>query len=174
MKQIDFIEIGKWQRFESLCADYFREVLNRKENNLIDVQVDQGGIGPDGGKDILLKFRLNDSICSFERIWVVQCKFYEILKKSNLDKINIERLLKRHKAIGYLLICKNTYTNGVKEEFDDLCKDCSSGFEYKIWNGDFFARQLYTENNLHQHYFPKYFHYSQLQNKKIQAIISDI
>lgn len=167
LNQISFIELGDdWKRFQSLCSDYFREVKKRDENNLIDVKVDEGGTGPDGGKDIILTFRLNDSIVSFERRWVVQCKFYENLKQSNLDKINIERLIKRHKAIGYLLICKNTYTEGVKDEFDDLSNNCSSGFEYKLWGGNYFARKLYTEPSLHQHYFPQYFEYTE-QSKVI-------
>lgn len=159
MNKIDFSELTDWKQFEDLTAEYFEEIRHVEGNHLTEVMVESVGKGADGGRDILLTFRIHDSILSFERKWVVQCKFYETLKKSNLDKVNISTLIDEYQADGYLLICKNSVTNGVTTTFENLRKNCRRNYKYLIWNGSAFVKKLYKTSNLHEHYFPKFFDY---------------
>ncbi|MFC4634073.1 restriction endonuclease [Dokdonia ponticola] len=159
MDRINFIEIAGWEDFEDLVAEYFRETQVLEDNNLTEVVVEPTGKGPDGGRDILLKFRINDSIVPFERKWVVQCKFWESLHKSDLDKINIPTLIEEYNADGYLMICKNSVSSGITETFEKLRNNCRRNFEYEIWNGSVFRQKLYKTTMLHEHYFPRFFDY---------------
>ncbi|WP_347070146.1 restriction endonuclease [Flavobacterium sp. WV_118_3] len=169
MNKIDFSEIQDWEQFENLVAEYFNETRDLEDNNLTEVFVEPVGKGPDGGRDILLTFRINDSILSFERRWIVQCKFYDILKKSSLDRINIPTLIEEYRADGYLLICKNSVTNGVSTTFENLRNNCRRNYKYVIWNGSTFVKKLYKTNGLHEHYFPDFFDYK-MQRAKLTGI----
>ncbi len=116
--KIDFSDIDDWREFENLVADYFREIKSYDGNNLIDVQVEQSGGGPDGGRDILLTFNINDSIVSFKRKWLVQCKFYKgDVLKSHFSDQNLTSLIQEYNATGYLLVCKSNVHGGVTTMF---------------------------------------------------------
>lgn len=175
MNRIDFSEIEDWRTFEDLAADYFEEIAELEENNLTEVTVNPTGEGPDGGRDILLTFRLHDSIIPFERKWVVQCKFYDNLLKSNMDKINIPTLIEEYGANGYLLICKNSVQVGVTNTLENLKRICRNGHEYIFWNGNHFRNRLYTTQKLHEHYFPKFYQYRIQREEKsnIDEILKD-
>ena len=175
MKRINITEIEDWEQFEDLVAEFFRETRHLEDNNLSEVSVDPTGKGPDGGRDILLKFRLNDSITPFERKWVVQCKFYESLSKSDLDKINIPSLIEEYNADGYLLVCKNGVTAGVTTTFENLKRNCRRNFEYEIWNGSTFIQNLYKTTNLHEHYFPLFYEYKKRRANQVnfEKILSE-
>ena len=72
---IDFAEISDGLQFENLVADYFREM--KRVKNVTEVNVKPPSEGNDGGRDILVTFRMFDSIEFFDRRWVVQCKFWK-------------------------------------------------------------------------------------------------
>jgi len=167
MNRIDFSEIDNWQVFEDLVADYFREIKNLEDNNLTEVIVEPTGEGPDGGRDILLTFRIDDSIAPFERKWIVQCKFYDKISKSQLDKINISTLIEEYNAVGYLLVCKNTINSGVTTTFENLRKNCKRSYKYELWNGNHFIHRLYKTEKIHEHYFPKFFDYRKQRELKL-------
>ncbi|QIE58705.1 restriction endonuclease [Rasiella rasia] len=167
MNKINLSEIDNWEQFENLASRYFNEIIQLEENHLTEVIVNRTGIGPDGGRDILLTMRVNDSIMPFERKWVVQCKFYDKLKKSNLDKIDIPTLLEEYRADGYLLICKNSVTSGVTNTFDNLSRNCRWNRKYVIWNGSDFEERLYKTTDLHEHFFPEFYDYKVKRAKSI-------
>lgn len=168
--KIDFSEIKDWQEFEDLVADYFREIKS-SNNNLIDVRVEPSGSGPDGGIDILLTFDVDDSIISFKRIWVVQCKFYERnLLKNHLSDVNIANLLLEYNADGYLLICKNNFHSGVTNMFENLRNQASNNKNFEIWNGNHFRHKLGLMGMLHKSYFPKYYQYNKEQEVRINKL----
>jgi len=167
MKRISFTEIDDWEQFEELVAEFFRETKHLEDNNLTEIKVDPTGKGPDGGRDILLNFRINDSISPFERRWVVQCKFYDSLKKSDLDKVNIPTLIEEYDADGYLLICKNSITAGVTNTFENLRRKCRRKYMYEVWNGSTFTQKLYKTTNLQEHYFPQFFEYKNKRAEKV-------
>ena len=91
--KLDFSEIQDWKEFEDLVESYFRRIQNLKDTQIVDVKVEASGEGNDGGRDILLTFINNDSIVTYNRVWVVQCKFYErSVSKRELNNLNIPTL----------------------------------------------------------------------------------
>ena len=166
---IDFSEISDGHQFENLVADYFRETKEPK--NIIDVDVKPPSEGSDGGRDILVSFRLNDSIISFERRWVVQCNFWETsVPPSELSSVNIPTLVHQYNAHGYLLVCKRNVTSNLTKMFEDLERNCSMRYRYVIWNGDAFLTQLYVlpPRPLIQKYFPKYYEFVESQERRVK------
>jgi predicted helicase len=131
-KTLEFEELkDNWQLFENLVADYFREV--KEDKSIETIEVDPSGEGPDGGRDILLTFRFADSISTFKRKWVVQCKFYtNSVQKKELSTINIPSLIHEYRADGYLLVCKNDVGAQVRQMFKQLNDNCRFSYDYKI------------------------------------------
>jgi hypothetical protein len=155
---IDFSEISDGLHFENLVADYFKEMKDAK--NIIEVDVKPPSEGSDGGRDILVSFRFTDSIQSFVRRWVVQCKFWKnSVPPSSLSSVNIPTLIHQYNANGYLLVCKSNVTSGVAKMFEQLGQNCSMHYRYVIWNGEAFKSQLVTlrsDSPLLKKYFPAY------------------
>jgi hypothetical protein len=107
--KFDLKEIEDWQEFEDMVAEYFRQIKS-DDNNVTEVVVQPTGNGSDGGRDILVTFDVNDSVHSFERKWVIQCKFHEgILKEREMSTINIPGKIHEYGANGFLLVvCKRS------------------------------------------------------------------
>lgn len=168
-KTIKFSEISDWKMFEDLVADYFREVKEQK--NIINISVEPSGEGSDGGRDILVTFQLTDSIMSFKRKWVIQCKFYtKAVSKTQLSTINIPSLIHEYNADGYLLVCKNSVTSSVTTMFENFRNRCKFGYSYMIWTGSEFANQLYLQPPfpLIQKYFPEYHEFIQVRQREAE------
>ena len=164
---LDFNEIATWQEFENLVTDYFRRI--RRARNIKSVTVEPSGEGTDGGRDILITFRLSDSIITFERKWVVQCKFYsKAVSKSELSSLNIPTLIHEYKADGYLLVCRNNVTSNVSTMFENLRTKCKMSYSYMIWTGSEFITQLLVQppRPLIQKYFPEYYEFVQSKKKR--------
>jgi predicted helicase len=162
--KLDFSEIKDWKEFENLTAAYFWGIPDILENNVTEVFVEPSGEGSDGGRDILVQFRVYDSVIAYKRKWVVQCKFYDnAVSKTELSKINIPSLIHEYGADGYLLICKNGVTSKVSEMFENLRKNCRLGYDYLIWDGPFFIKNLKNNRDLIEQYFPLY---NEFKNKK--------
>ncbi len=171
MKQtISLDAISDGQQFENLVADYFREMKDAK--NIIDVDVKPPSEGSDGGRDILVSFRFTDSIVSFERRWVIQCKFWKkSVSPSVIATTNIPTLIHQYNAHGYLLVCKNNVTSNLTKMFEELEKNCWMRYRYIIWNGEAFKTQLYTlrsEGPLIQKYFPDFYLFVKSQEWRIR------
>lgn len=163
---LEFTELRSWQAFENLVAEYFRQT--KGEKNIIDVEVQPSGVGGDGGRDILVTFEMTDSIRTFKRKWVVQCKFYDaVVSKSKLDKINIPTLIHEHKADGYLLICKGEVSSTVSLMFETLSRDCGLGYSYTIWTGEQLKSMIQVKPLLVKQFFPKHHAYVQAQERKL-------
>jgi hypothetical protein len=161
--RIDFDEIEDGLQFEDLVASYFNII--KEEKNIKDVvRVKQSGEGTDGGCDILVTFRITDSIVSFERTWVVQCKFKEkAISNRELSTINIPTLIHSYKANGYLLVCKNRTTSGVTQLFDRFGGECKLGYAYMIWTGNELKERLRLHRPLIAQYFPEHSEFLQSQ-----------
>lgn len=162
--KIDFKEIMDWSEFEDLVADIFRTMASQKDNQLIDVNVEPSGEGSDGGRDILLTFRINDSIRVYERKWIVQCKYYKkSVGKQHIANVNIPSLIHEYGAEGYLLVCLNKASSKVTEMFENLRKNCKFRYSYEIWGKSVLTTNLLVMPNLLMKYFPEY-------SKKIDKI----
>jgi hypothetical protein len=165
--KLDLDEISDWQTFEGLLTDYFREV--KEERNIKDITVEASGEGSDGGRDILVTFRITDSIIAFERKWVVQCKYYQrAVSKSDLSTINIPTLIHEYNANGYLLVCRGMVTSGVTDMFENLRDKCKMGYSYMIWTGSDLVTQLLLQppQPLIQKYFPEYYEFLTFQERR--------
>jgi hypothetical protein len=169
-KTIDFAEISGGLQFENLAADYFKEMKDAK--NITEVDVKPPSEGSDGGRDILVTFRFTDSITSFERRWVVQCKFWKkAVPPSAIATVNIPTLIHQYNANGYLLICKNNVTSGLTKMFEELEKNCRMRYRYIVWNGESFKTQLYTLRSggpVIQKYFPDFYQFVKSQEWRIR------
>ncbi len=96
-----------------MAAAYFEKLQEDPSNNIVEAKIQPSGNGADGGRDILVVFRVSDSLTKFERKWVVQCKFYkDSVSAKKLITINIPSLIHQYNADGYLLICKEDTTSG--------------------------------------------------------------
>ena len=157
---LSFDEIADWQVFEDLAAAYFEMVQKDSNNDITEVRVEPSGEGPDGGRDILVTFRVSDSVQIFERKWVIQCKFYtNSVSKTHLCTVNIPSLIHEYSAHGYLLICKNGVTSNVSNMFENLRRNCKFGYSYEIWTGPSFLRKIRTEVDFLAEFFPLYHQY---------------
>ncbi|MFK7799082.1 MAG: restriction endonuclease [Aureispira sp.] len=161
-------EIKDWKDFEKLIEDYFRIIVNAQENNLTEVKVEPSGEGSDGGRDIFLTFRVNDSVVTYERKWVVQCKFYsKNLSLKNLATVNIPSLIHMYNADGYLLVCKPGVTAKVTEMFEQLRRKCSFKYDYEIWDENTLISKLMVQPDLIRKFFPDYQDYLRKKNVDI-------
>lgn len=173
MKVLSLTEIKNWKTFEDLIANYFREVKRDNEFNIDDVIVQPTGTGSDGGRDILVTFTVDDSVMTFQRKWVVQCKFYnQDVSKTHLAGINIPSLIHQYGANGYLLVCKNGYTAPVSNMFEGLNKECHLKRSYLIWKGNDLLQRVRFKDKLVEQYFPKYSDYSKSKAKKAEKILN--
>ena len=164
--KLSLFEISDWQEFENLVADYFRMVKDDDGNDVFDVEVKLSGTGADGGRDILLTILVRDSVVTFKRRWVVQCKFYSrSVSKSHISDVNIPSLIHEYKADGYLLICKTTAQSELTRSFELLSQNCKFGYRYEIWTGDEFGLKVFDIKPLVEKYFPD-FYYNYFPNIK--------
>jgi predicted helicase len=168
-KTVEFDEFtGNGLKFEDLVADYFKEIKDDKNiSNIKDIEVRQSGEGPDGGCDILLTFEFTDLIKSFQRKWIVQCKFLkESVGKKHLSSVNIPTLIHEYGADGYLLVCRRDVTSNVRQMFENLQRNCRFSYDYEIWKGNDLKKRIQDRgNSLVSRYFPEHFEYLQKLEK---------
>lgn len=163
---IDFNEIRDDELFEDLVISYFEELKNEGSHNIVDINVKPSGTGTDGGRDILVDFKITDKITTFDRRWIIQCKFHNSnISTNKISDINLPTLIHSYKATGYLLICKKRPTSKLTDLFERLNKVCKMDYQYLIWSGEQFKRLLLTKSKpeILQQYFPNYYSYC-LQN----------
>jgi predicted helicase len=78
MKELSLDEIKDHRRFENLVAAYFENLNKLADMPITQIRVDLTGVGPDGGRDLLVHTTTEDILSLFfKRTWVVQCKFHE-------------------------------------------------------------------------------------------------
>jgi hypothetical protein len=160
--RLDFSEIQTPDQFENLVYQYFEDLKenNREFPQIRHITIKQPGIGADGGKDILVTFTINDTIATYYKTWLVQCKFYQdSVKPSHLKDDNIPTLIHSYKADGYLLIAKGKISQKLIDLFNRLDKNCKMGYKYDIWNGDFFKSKIQSRPSLIETFFPEYHTY---------------
>lgn len=153
---LNLTEITDGYRFEELVAAYFRE-LRASNHPISNVEVRPAGDGPDGGRDILINLKMNDSFAEFARRWIIQCKFHAApIGKAQLATVNIPSLVHEHQAQGYLLICKTRATHSLVTMFENLNNNCRMGYKYTIWTGQEFLEKLRPRGRIIESFFPKF------------------
>lgn len=172
MGELSLNEIKNWKSFEDLVSSYFREVKQDNEFNIDNVLVQPTGSGSDGGRDIIVTLTIDDSVMTFQRKWIVQCKFYnQDVNKSHLSGVNIPSLLHQYGANGYLLVCKKGYTSPVSDMFEGLNRECFFKRSYLIWKGDDLLQRVQFKNKLVEHFFPKYARFSKAKEKEAERMV---
>jgi len=166
--RLSLAEIEDWREFENLIADYFRYIQKEEYNQVKEVFVEPSGDGSDGGRDISITFRVDDSVMIFERKWVVQCKYYsKPLSKANLASVNIPSLIHEYQANGYLLVCRSGVTSKVSEMFEHLRRNCRFNYSYLVWDEALILNKIKSDFNLLERYFPKYVEYGNKRDLSI-------
>lgn len=154
----DLTLIKTGSQFENLVAQYFISLKNNpKSGNYIN-DVQGPTVGPDGGTDILVNFRMEDGIHEKKWTWVIQCKLSKkVIGLPNIAGINIPSLIHSRNAVGYLLVCSNDVSSSLKIKFDDLNSNCRFHYNYKYWIGAEFQRKIFEvgDSALIDNYFNK-------------------
>lgn len=159
---INLDEIKSDEQFEDLVIAYFEDLKNEGIHNIKTVKVKPSGTGTDGGRDILVDFTISDNITTFERRWIVQCKFHNRnISTSKIADINIPTLIHSYKASGYLLICKKRPTSKLTDMFERLNDKCKMKYTYLIWSGEQLKSTILTKSkpNILRQFFPSYYTY---------------
>ncbi len=162
-------------RFEELVAEYFRKIKELPSNSIVDTTVTHSGEGADGGQDLIVRLKFNDNMTTFERFWVVQCKFFsKNVTAKDISSINIPSLIHSYKADGYLLICKEGVGKSITELFNNLENSCRFCYKYEFWRGSQFKDKLLSENmtSILQQYFPKYYNSIYIKSQNLDSIYS--
>lgn len=156
----DLNEIPDDKKFEDLVVSYFENLKHLKGHSITDVSVKPSGTGTDGGRDILITLDVTDTIATFKKRWVVQCKFHNSdISTDKIADINIPTLLHSYKASGYLLVCKQKPTSKLTNLFEQLETNCAFERKYEVWSGEQFKTRLINNEQILQQFFPNYFDY---------------
>ena len=149
-------EITDGQRFQQIVAQFFRCFKTEAHNySIVDVNVEDSGIGQDGGCDILVEFVFEDIIAKHSQRWVVECKCHETsIGVRDINTNNLNMILESKKADGYLLVCKKDASSGLKTLFNNNNERKEK--KYHIWNGDQFWHQCIKFKSLIEAFFPDY------------------
>lgn len=147
---IDYCELPKdGVRFEQLV----RELLIRE-----DFDVRWTGVGPDGGRDLLLVESTAGPLAPFERTWIVSCKHFAhsggSVGVNDLDRSVIDSC-KAVGASGFLLACSTQASSALLTRFREI--EQSSGITCRTWDGVEIEKRLMKPRtfSLIHIFFPK-------------------
>ena len=115
------------------------------------------GVGPDGGRDLIVKENLIGNLSRIERRWLVNCKHYAISGRSVGvdDIINITDTLSAVDATGLILAC-TTYPSAALIRRLDEIKAMKKIFDYIILDNVGIEKKLLQPNTIHllNRFFP--------------------
>lgn len=125
---IDFSELPKdGVRFEQLV----REIFIRE-----GFEVRWTGVGPDGGRDLLVIERIAGPLATFQRTWVVSCKHFAVSGNSvglnDLDKSIVDSC-KAAGATGFLLACSTQISSALTTRFREI--EQTNEIACRSWDG---------------------------------------
>jgi len=164
-------DINDGYTFQQIVAEYFRNLKNEKQDfHIAGIDVDDSGVGCDNGCDILVDFHFEDAIGRHSHRWVIECKSQK-QAVSNRD-ININNLLgiiKKRKANGYLLVCKNNATTSAKELLNGLKNE----FDIEVWNGAQLWGKFIGSKRLIHSFFPDYYKEYFVENRSLENFDSE-
>ncbi len=168
---LSFDEIRDWEQFQELVAAYFRTCQADRTLNVTEVKANVTGKGPDGGCDIEVTLRMMDGLDGFSRKWVVQCKFYTgTVGLSDISSVSIPTLMHSLGADGYLLVCKESVSSKITDQFKALNDACPFKRSYCCWTGDQFLERIKFKPDLIKNYFPRHHQFSLEQEARIKNI----
>jgi len=103
------------------------------------------GVGPDGGRDLLLTEGTIGPIAPFERLWVVSCKHFAHRGASvgvnDLDRSVVDSC-KAAGAAGFILACSTQPSSALVTRLKEI--EASSGIVCRYWDGVELEKRLLT------------------------------
>ncbi|OQA02834.1 MAG: hypothetical protein BWY69_00815 [Planctomycetes bacterium ADurb.Bin401] len=117
------------------------------------------GVGPDGGRDLVVTEALPGHIAPFSRRWLVSCKHYANSVQNRSVGVNdVNNILDACKAVdatGFLLVCSTQPTAALVRRLDELARDGSLATQY--WDGVELEKRLHKPGTLGlvHHFLPK-------------------
>ena len=166
-------EITDGQRFQQIVAEFFRCFKTESHNySIVDVNVEDSGIGTDGGCDILVEFVFEDIISKHTQKWIIECKCHKsAIGVKDINANNINMILKGKKADGYLLVCKKDASSSLKKLFKE--NNEREEKKYYVWNGDQFWRQCIKFKSLIEAFFPDYYNRLFVKDEEAFSALTD-
>ena len=136
-EMIDFTELPEdGTRFEQ----FVRELLLR-----LGFEVHWTGVGPDGGRDLVVIEEAKGGLADFSRKWLVSCKHKAHSRRSvgEADVANVTDACRRVGATGFLLVCSTQPASSVVTKFEELTSN-SPEMTFLCWDGVELERRLMT------------------------------
>tara|TARA_R110002124_G_scaffold65824_1_gene179894 strand:- start:2236 stop:3252 length:1017 start_codon:yes stop_codon:yes gene_type:complete len=152
LKMIDYRELPEdGIKFEQLT----REIFIRE-----NYETYWTGIGPDGGRDLIIIEKLTGNLSNSERKWLVSCKHTANAGK-NGRSVGINELgnpvadCQAIKAEGYILVCSTYPSSSVVNRLEEI--ENNQNIITKIWDGVEIEKRLLNPNTfgLIHTFFPK-------------------
>ena len=111
---IDFTEISDGDVWEEFCRDYLVAL-----GLVVDIPP---GVGPDGGRDLLVKEQLKGTLATKSFTWLVSCKHYASSGRSVgiADEQNIRDRLEQHGAEGFIGFYSTTPSSALITRLKEL------------------------------------------------------
>lgn len=127
-------------RFEQLI----REIFIRE-----NYQTSWTGIGPDGGRDLIIIENLSGTLSTKERKWIISCKHFANAGKNGRavgtdDLKNIVSDCQAINAEGYILACSTYPSSSVVKRLEEI--ESNHKIITKIWDGIEIEKRLLNPN----------------------------
>lgn len=150
-------KINDGYEFQRIVAEYFRCLKREKHDyQLSNIKVEDFGVGPDNGCDILIDFFFEDPIEEHKTRWIVECKSQtKAVGGRDINIDNVQTLLDANDANGYLLVCKSDATSSVKQRFRALNSKGNKSF--RVWNGTQLWYEISQREPILEAFFPSYY-----------------
>ncbi|MDH4222048.1 MAG: restriction endonuclease [candidate division Zixibacteria bacterium] len=145
---IDFKEIKSWKDFQDMIRDILKEECF--------TIVSESGIGPDQGKDLIIKGKLKNTLEEKERKYLVQCK-HKAKSSKNVSEKEIGSIMDKisqHEVEGYLIATSTDITSGLQGVIDGINKNEKNYF-VGYWSKNTIEKKLIEHPNIYLQYMPK-------------------
>lgn len=146
---LDFSELPKdGIKFEQLIRDLL---------TLENLDVRWTGVGPDGGRDMILYEKLKGPISSHQRKWLISCK-HSLNSKKAIGRAGAGNIIEDCRSIGadgFILACSSFPSASLITRLEEIAKNQNLLTMY--WDGTQIENRLLQPNtfSLVKAYFPK-------------------
>jgi hypothetical protein len=158
-----FVQLTKltWREFEDLIEDLF---LVQGYN--VDYR---SGVGPDGGRDIVVSQTCPVGMTRATQTYVIQCKRYD--KTVSADQVlDISDTIVRYNANGYVLAVASDVSEPLQKKLTELSE--TRGWTCRIYRPTDIYRLLISHEEIFQKYFAQ--EYEEFRKRDIGLTLSDI
>ena len=107
------------------------------------------GVGPDGGRDLIVTEELSGLLSKYQRRWLVSCKHFAHADRSVGvdDIINIKDCMEAINATGFILACSTYPSASLIKRLDELFNP--KNIPYIILDGISIEKRILSVNSMH-------------------------